>query len=212
MHSYRRSKLEAPDYPSTATAITESFRLRTAQCIGIANVTKPSDSMVQAYMLYSVIEYCDEDDNDTICHLLTGTVVRLALQQGFHRDPSQHPNLTVFQAEMRRRLWIAVCAHEGMFAVKVGLPKSIRFSECDTGPPGNYYEEELYEDMEVLPPSRPMTESTPVSFFIAGWPIIHAFGCIIEFLHLLTPQPHVSIYFSFLPPHTFIFGKAILTV
>jgi hypothetical protein len=53
-------------------------------------------------------------------YLLSGTMMRLALQQGYHRDPSQFPNLSVFQGEMRRRIWSAVNQHDLLFSVLIG--------------------------------------------------------------------------------------------
>ena len=58
--------------------------------------------------------------------------MRLALQQGYHRDPSQFPNLSVFQGEMRRRTWSAVNQHDLLFSVLIGrksfqLPEGLVF-------------------------------------------------------------------------------------
>ena len=122
--------------------------------------------------------------------LLSGTMMRLALQQGYHRDPSQFPNLSVFQAEMRRRIWTAVSQHDLLFSVQIGLPKAIRYAECDTQSPRNLHEEELYEDMKELPPSRPLSEDTEVSYQVVKLQMMRAYGSVMEFLNLLEPQPY----------------------
>jgi Fungal specific transcription factor domain len=116
-------------------------------------------------------------------YLLSGTMMRLALQQGYHRDPSQFPNLSVFQGEMRRRVWSAVSQHDLLFSVQIGLPKCIRYAECDTQPPRNLLEEELYEDMKELPPSRPLREDTEISYQVVKLHIMRVYGyAYFEFL------------------------------
>jgi len=109
-------------------------------------------------------------------YLLSGTMMRLALQQGYHRDPSQFPNLSVFQGEMRRRIWSAVNQHDLLFSVQIGLPKCIRYAECDTQSPRNLNEEELYEDMKELPPGRPVSEDTEISYQVVKLQIMRAYG------------------------------------
>ena len=86
------------------------------------------------------------------------------MQQGYHRDPSHNPNITPFDGELRRRLWAAVNQMEVLFSVMVGVPKSFIYAHCDTKPPSNLYEDELYEEMKELPPSRPLEEATDISF------------------------------------------------
>jgi Fungal specific transcription factor domain len=119
--------------------------------------------------------------------------MRLALQQGYHRDPSHFPNVSVFQGEMRRRIWSAVSQHDLLFSVLIGLPKCIRYAECDTQSPGNFHEEELYEDMKELPPSRPVTEDTEISYQVVKLQVMRAYGSVMEFLNLLQPQPYEEV-------------------
>jgi hypothetical protein len=164
MQSYNRNNEVPLEYQGTAPAITELYRIRTAQCLVIADITRPTDFMIETLNLYSHIEYSEQRDGDMGSYMLSGIMMRMALQQGYHRDPSLHPNISVFQGEMRRRIWSGVSQHELLFSVQIGLPKSIRCAECDTELPRNVHEEELYEDMEELPPSRPLTEETEVSY------------------------------------------------
>jgi hypothetical protein len=75
--------------------------------------------MIETLSLYCTIEYAEQKVGDMGNYLLSGTMLRVALQEGYHRDPSQHPNLTVFQGEMRRRVWSAVSQHDLLFSVHV---------------------------------------------------------------------------------------------
>jgi len=88
LQSYLRNKEEPPEYQGTLVSIMELYRIRTAQCLCIADLTKPVDLMIETLMLYSLIEYSVERDGDMGTWLLSGTIMRLALQQGYHRDVS----------------------------------------------------------------------------------------------------------------------------
>ena len=193
LQSYRRNDTEPPEYRGTTGATLDLYRLRTAQCLAISNVTKPVKYMIETMLVYSMMEYADESDDDIGTWLLSGYVLRLALQQGYHRDPSQHPNISVFDGEMRRRIWSCVTQHELLFSVKIGLPKGIRYSECDSTPPRNLNEDELFEEMTELPPSRPDSEPTDLSYFVVKHRIMRAYGRVIEFLHVLEPQPYEEV-------------------
>ncbi|KUJ18078.1 uncharacterized protein LY89DRAFT_781173 [Mollisia scopiformis] len=193
MQSWIRGDEVPPEYEGTAPALVELYRVRTVQCLIVSDITKPVEFMIETMNLYSQIEYAEEKDGNMGSYVLSGTMFRLALQQGYHRDPSQHPNLTVFQGEMRRRVWSAVSQHDLLFSVHVGLPKSIRYAEGDTLPPRNLHEHELYEDMTELPPARPLTEDTQVSYQVFKWHLMRAYGRVIEFVHLLEPQPYEDV-------------------
>lgn len=193
LQSYRRTESEPPEYQGTIDAVIDLYRLRAAQCLAITNVTRPVKYMIEAMLVYSMTEYADESDEDMGTWLLAGYVLRIALQQGYHRDPSQYPNISVFDSEMRRRMWCCVSQHEMLFSVKVGLPKGIRYSECDSNPPRNLNEDELFEEMTELPPSRPDTEPTDLSYFVVKNRIMQAYGQVIEFLHTLQSQPYAEV-------------------
>jgi hypothetical protein len=193
LQSYRRNKQEPHEYLGTLATTLELYRIRTAQCIGIADITKPGLSMLRTCYLYAIIEYADERDGDMGTYLLSGTLGRLALQQGYHRDPSQHANISVFEGEMRRRLWKSIVQYDLLACVRIGLPKSLRYAESDTMEPRNLYDDELYEDMEILPPSRPLTEPTQICYSIAKGRIMTCYGRVVEFLHRLAPQPYEEV-------------------
>jgi len=210
MHSYEDTDEEPPEFQGTSKILSEMYRTRAAQCIAAADITRPTDYMIETILIYSLVEYYDQVDGDTTVWMLSGLIMRIALQQGYHRDPSQHPDISPFQAEMRRRLWMVVSQHELLFAVQLGLPKMIRFAECDTTLPRSLYEEELDEDMKELPPSRPHIEPTPISYQIAKARIMRAYGYVIEHLHIVEEQPYESVMrldarllksHNMIPPH-----------
>jgi len=68
--------------------------------------------MIETLDLHSFAEYNSDSDGDLGTSIISGMMMRIALQQGYHRDPSQMPGISVFQGEMRRRIWSAVNQHE----------------------------------------------------------------------------------------------------
>ncbi|THV45841.1 hypothetical protein BGAL_0445g00040 [Botrytis galanthina] len=193
LQSYARNNDIPPEYQDTLATVIDLYRIRTAQCLIIADITRPVYLMIETMLCYAFIEYAYERDGDMGTWLLSGNIMRLALQQGYHRDPDQHSGLSVYESEMRRRVWLIVTQHELLFSVQIGLPKSIKFAECDTKEPRNLHAEELSEDMTILPSSRLDTESTHNCYQRVQSRIMRAYGYVIEFLHIVEPQPYTEV-------------------
>ena len=47
--------------------------------------------------------------------------------------------------------------------------------------------------MEILPPSRPISEPTDVCYQVVKFGIMKAYGDVIEFLHIVQPQPYSEV-------------------
>ncbi|KNG52755.1 c6 transcription factor [Stemphylium lycopersici] len=71
-----------------------------------------------------------------------------------------------FDWEMRRRTWALTRLADIMFSHLVSLPNTINSHECDTEFPSNIYDEEFGPKSDVLPPSHPTNEPTPISYMI----------------------------------------------
>ena len=56
----------------------------------------------------------------------------------------------------------------------------IRLGDSDVETPRNLFDDEIDEDIKVLPPSRPATEATPMSYMIAKTSITSAFAKVID--------------------------------
>jgi hypothetical protein len=107
-------------------------------------------------------------------------IVRLAIRMGYHRDPSNYPGITPYQGEMRRRIWAFVRQMDTMFSFQLALPGMIRNTDCDTALPRNIFEDEFGPESKTLPPARPFSEPTPVSYMITKAQISFEFGTILE--------------------------------
>jgi hypothetical protein len=102
------------------------------------------------------------------------------MRMGYHRDPSHYPKISVFHAEMRRRIWSTIVVGDILAVAQVCLPKLINESQVDTKPPRNLLDEDCDEQTAELPSSRPDTESTLMSYAIMKYRLTVVSGMIAE--------------------------------
>ena len=165
--------------------MSDVFRHRAAQCILAADITAPAHDSIPCLMLYGMCEYSRLPHGDISLWMIQATLVRKGMLMGYHRDPDCFPSISPFEGEMRRRLWHGICQLDLLLSFQLGLPSMIQYTETDVAPPRSVFEEELYEEMTELPPSRPMTEPTPVSYFVAKHRLFQAFGRVVQHLNLI---------------------------
>lgn len=67
-----------------------------------------------------------------------------------------------------------------VFSHQVSLPSMIYEHDCDTSLPNNIFDEEFGPDTKVLPPSRPDSEPTPISYMIAKVKLCCELGNILQ--------------------------------
>ncbi|KAJ9609683.1 hypothetical protein H2200_006011 [Cladophialophora chaetospira] len=96
---------------------------------------------------------------------VSGQLLRQAMSSGFHREPTfLSKNISVFDQEMRRRLWFTIVELDLQVSIDRGMGASIGPFDWDTLPPLNLHDEDLDESTETLPPARPISEFTRTSF------------------------------------------------
>ena len=83
---------------------------------------------------------------------LAGIAVRTGQRMGIHRDSISH-NLSVFEAEIRRRVWWQIAFFDGRAAEVCGLGMNMK-TLWDTKPPLNLNDSEMSPDMTELPPEN----------------------------------------------------------
>lgn len=86
---------------------------------------------------------------------------------GLHRDPSHIGKMSVFHAEMRRRLWATILEMTVQSSLDMGMPPMISPEDYDTLPPSNVNDEELTEAGMVPLQPKPLKEFTQCSMQIA---------------------------------------------
>ncbi|CAG8909981.1 unnamed protein product [Penicillium egyptiacum] len=96
--------------------------------------------------------------------LTTSTLVKQAMMAGYHRDPSQYARISVFNKEMRRRLWTTIVELDLQIALDRGMPPSVQSFDYDAAPGLNIYDDEIHENSTEVPESRPLSEVTDSSF------------------------------------------------
>ena len=90
-----------------------------------------------------------------------GSIVRMAMGMGLHRDPSEFGSrIAPFNAEMRRRLWATVADLDYYVSNDCDLPSLLREEDATTEPPRNLDDAELHPDMKELPPGHPFDQVT----------------------------------------------------
>ena len=180
IQSYHRAGDEPPEYRGRTTQMLRDYKRLTAQCLVLADITQPITYMMETLILYVMAEFGRSQDAEAGVLVGFTVIVRLAMRMGYHRDSKYFPAITPFQGEMRRRLWTIIRQADLLFSSQAGLPPMVRPELANTDYPLNVYDDELYEDMKTLPPSRPMNEPTPMCYVIYKSQLIDALGEVVE--------------------------------
>lgn len=85
---------------------------------------------------------------------MTGLLTRSAVSNGLHRDGSHFPDMTPFEAEMRRRIWWYICLVDLRFGDAQAIDMAITERIFNTKQPTNINDEDLWVDMELPPVQR----------------------------------------------------------
>jgi hypothetical protein len=100
----------------------------------------------------------------------SGDLLRLALASGMHRDPSllSTGRISVFETEMKKRLWVTIMELELQSSFESGLQSSLTALHWDTPVPTNLPDDTFSPDSQELPASRPLEHFTSVSYLIVS--------------------------------------------
>ncbi|KAI1342547.1 fungal-specific transcription factor domain-containing protein [Xylariaceae sp. FL0016] len=180
MLSYHKVGDEPPEWKGRSLELAAEYRLRTVQCLIVADYTKPVEYTVETMLLYLFGEYSSRWDADLGLWLITSIITRIAFRMGYHRDAEWFQSITPFQGEMRRRTWSLLRMADIMFSYQVSLPTMIYEHDTDTKLPHNIFDEEFGTTTKVLPPSRPITEPTPIAYMIGKCKLCVEFGNILQ--------------------------------
>lgn len=177
---YHRSEEHLPVNMLNPTTALDIFQKRAAQGLVQANYLAPGRYKAEALFLYSLSEFYRSQDAQIGVSFLFGTLIRLAMRMGYHRDPSHYPSISAFDGEIRRRLWALICQLDILISFQVGLPRTIQPWQCDTEQPSNLHDTDFDENTTQLPPSRPNTERTACGYTRAKSRIMKCFGQIAD--------------------------------
>ncbi|KAH8803624.1 hypothetical protein F5884DRAFT_682931 [Xylogone sp. PMI_703] len=172
--------------------ISDIYKTRVAQCLILANYTTSGRYKIESLLVYLGTEFRGPDAEIGVSVLLS-IIVRLAMHMGYHRDSKHYKTISVFDGEMRRRVWALISQIDNLVSFQVGLSKAISDSHCDTDPPSNLLDEDFHEGSDILPVSRPETERTTVSYTIAKGRIMSVFGQISDKTYSLVKMPYEEV-------------------
>ena len=90
-----------------------------------------------------------------------GYVVRLAMNMGMHRDPSEFgTRIPVYWGEMRRRLWFTLVDMDLHMSIACNMPPILRDGDFTCKPPRNLNDVDIFMGVQELPLSRPIDQVT----------------------------------------------------
>ncbi|KAF3210978.1 hypothetical protein TWF106_010372 [Orbilia oligospora] len=169
---------------------SDQYKLPIEHCIVLGlNAAKPGLYTIQAMIIY--LGWARNKSNQEQMWLYLGLILRVAQSMGLHRDPKKFEvDIAPYHVEMRRRLWNVLSCMDLLESIRIGLPSIVRAGESDAMLPSNIHDYEFDEDSKTLPPSRPMSEHTPMSYMIAKSKLANVFGRAVQMINQIKPAPH----------------------
>ncbi|KAH6872930.1 hypothetical protein BKA58DRAFT_283716, partial [Alternaria rosae] len=156
-------------------------REKMIQCLRLGNYMKGVPHTIEALLAFLQTEYVQGEDTQQGCWQLTGVIIRVALKMGYHRDGLHFPQMSVYEAEMRRRTWYILTQFDIASASEVGLPRIIKETQCDTTEPRNLLDDDFDDTSTALPLARPQREHTLSQFLVYKSRIVSVYGMICDF-------------------------------
>jgi hypothetical protein len=184
--------LERPLPDETRILLTDALRYQklAAQALVLADYTYPKKYTVEALLMYATAIHLYNDSNHLTLWLVLGTLLRVALKMGYHRDPSHSPAITPFEGEMRRRIWYQVHVFDILGSFTVGMPDMIRQVQSDVRCPLNILDADFDPSSTSLPTERPWTDIAPVTYSIIKTKLAREFARAADLSHSVTPPDY----------------------
>ncbi|KAH8423750.1 fungal specific transcription factor domain-containing protein [Aspergillus melleus] len=151
------------------------------------NYTIPGRYKPEALVMYLDNEYLQNPTAKSGNSILVACAVRLAVLMGYHRDSRHYPHISVFEGEMRRRLWLFLRVTDSVLSRQYGLPTVIQKGHGDTALPLNLLDQDFGPNTRVLPPPGPETESTPIAKTLSIERIVTVAGEILQATSSMEP-------------------------
>ncbi|KAI7789041.1 hypothetical protein LA080_005145 [Diaporthe eres] len=201
---------EPPQYEGISESLFQMYRMRTAQCLLSGDISKCLPHTVETLRFNATAELNRKDDNRRGLWIMTGVVVRTAINMGYHLDPSNSPGISALQAEYRRRTWLSIMSMDNMASFLGGFPRMGSAIHSDTKEPRNLHDWELSEETTIPPASRPLTEPTPATYLIVKGRLFCALGRVADVNSAPGPVSYETVLevdravhdaFQSVPPH-----------
>ncbi|KAG5766787.1 hypothetical protein H9Q72_005159 [Fusarium xylarioides] len=168
---------------------SKALSKKTQECLLLSNYTAANEHAVEAFLLLLVGCWLRAKVSDTNLWFLMGRVVQLAICKGYHRDSTKVPSSRVspFDGEMRRRVWVCLYQLDSLMSFQMGLPSMIPSDFCNTELPRNLKQSDFYPGIAELPPPRPLSETTTISYAIVKASVMGMFKKVVRHTRYVTP-------------------------
>jgi hypothetical protein len=164
----------------TISQVTENFNQDKAWLISSLSYTVEKTLAQAGFLntldirvLQAIVIYLDclgQQHGDRTVWAMTGLLTRTAVSMGLHRDGSHFPNMSVFEAEMRRRLWWYICFVDLRFGDAQAAHMAISERMFDTKEPVNVNDTDLFPEMEHPPQAQySFTDSSVLLYRCEIW-------------------------------------------
>lgn len=172
-------QMAGPSEGSDSSSTISNLQQRTVECLVLGRFATANAYALEAMMLHLQSCYLTHNKLTSDHWFEMGTLIRLAFRIGYHRDPDTLPGISIFDGEMRRRVWHNIFQVDALMSFQMGFPSMIPTEFCDTKVPRNLQFSDLEIGMTSLPPGRPLFENTPIRYPIAKSGIMSVFKKIV---------------------------------
>lgn len=173
-------RLLASPSESNATPVSlQTLRQRAIECLMLGKFATANSYSLEILIIHMQCSFLAHNKLNSDHWFEMGTLIRLAFRMGYHHDPDNLPGISVFDGEMRRRVWHNLVQVDALMSFQMGLPSMIATEFCDTKVPRNLQFSDLEMGMTTLPPGRPLSENTPIRYPIAKAGIMAVFKKIV---------------------------------
>jgi hypothetical protein len=151
------------NFNTDRNGLIAQYRLGIEQALEQADfLNHPDMTLLQALTIYlSVLQHTGETK---IAWVLAGVLVRVAAAMKLHIDGSKHAHITLFEAEMRRRLWWQICFVDSRSEVSQTSAFKLSQDMFDTEIPTNTNDADIDPNMSRLP--LPLHGWTDITAFL----------------------------------------------
>lgn len=165
----------------------------TIHALDAGNYARANEYAVEAFLLHLQCLFMNRYTSRIDLWFEMGTIIRLAVRMGYHRDPTRLSGCSILEGEMRRRTWLNLTQLDVLLSHQTGCPSMIPTHACDTALPMNLQYSDLHLEMSELPQSRPFQERTPVLYSIVKEGVVSVFKKIVNHLQSLSLIPHATV-------------------
>ncbi|KAF7547080.1 hypothetical protein G7Z17_g7993 [Cylindrodendrum hubeiense] len=116
---------------------------------------------LQVYCLLLIARQTTFNCSGATSWLSAGSLLRMAITMGLHRNPKLFPTLTPFQREFRARLWTTVLEISVQTCLDLALPLNFSADGSDAPLPSNYNDADIESNSQTVPaPMSTFTDSS----------------------------------------------------